>query len=118
MMKLAAPRIRVALEQPATDELLEIDLQTDNRDLVLWDATRARRNWPKGPDAPMLWMTFLAWAALHRTGEISEDFDAFNNRCVAIVPLDTAGDEVEPADATEDIFTDAAGLMSRAPDTG
>lgn len=122
-IKLAAPRIRVALEQPATDELLEIDLQTDNRDLVMWDATRNRRGWPKGQDAPMLWLTFLAWHALKRSGEAAEDFDSFNDRCVAIVPVDAEGTEIDPraagvAGESDPVFDDAAGLSSVAPDTG
>lgn len=65
-MKLAAPRVRVLLE--GADDTIVV--QTRNPDLVLWDRTRVKHRWPKFDEAPFLWLTFLSWAALRRTGQI------------------------------------------------
>ena len=50
----------------------DLTLQTNNADMVLWDLTRPKQRppWPASSDAPILWMTFLAWAAARRTGAI------------------------------------------------
>jgi hypothetical protein len=67
--KLASPRVSVLLEGHA-DPLV---VQTRNPDLCLWDRTRAKHKWPKLDEAPFVWLTFLAWAALRRTGGIPAD---------------------------------------------
>lgn len=48
-------------------------VQTNNRDLVLWDRTRIKHKWPRLDEAPNLWLTFISWAAARRTGAIPED---------------------------------------------
>jgi hypothetical protein len=67
--KLASPRIEVLLE--GRDEAVTV--QTRNPDLVLWDRTRAKHHWPKLDEAPFLWLTFLAWSAMRRAGDIPAD---------------------------------------------
>lgn len=62
---LETPRLRVKREGHE-----ELELQTINADLVLWDRTRFRHKWPGMQDAPFLWLTFLGWAAARRTGAI------------------------------------------------
>lgn len=64
--RLTSPRINVVRE--GEDDL---ELQTINADLVLWDRTRAKHKWPKFDEAPFLWLTFLSWAAARRTGVIN-----------------------------------------------
>lgn len=61
MAKMLSPRLRVLLGDK------EYDLQTDNRDMVRFDLMRAKKQWPTVTDAPLLWMTFLAWHALVRS---------------------------------------------------
>jgi hypothetical protein len=104
---LKSPRVVVALETPTPGEYLEYTVQTDNRDAVQWDFVRARKAWPQGKDAPLLWMTFLAWNALRRSGApVTDSFDTFANECVAVQPVDedgndlTAGSEVATVDPT------------------
>lgn len=65
--KLTNPRVVVI-----RDGLPDLELQTTNPDLVRWDLTRPKQRppWPAFNDAPVLWMTFLAWAAARRTGAI------------------------------------------------
>ena len=65
-VRLVAPRIRVIREGA---EPLEV--QADNRDLVRWEKTRVKHRWPKFDEAPFQWLTFLAWSAATRTGEIN-----------------------------------------------
>lgn len=99
MTALLAPRVRVLLEQDGPG-YLEYDVQTDNRDMTQWDAVRARRKWPKAMDAPSLWMTFLTWHALYRTGAgVDAEFDAFNARCVQTQMIDADGNPVRPGTA-------------------
>lgn len=67
-VKLTSPRIVVIRE--GFDDL---EIQTTNADLVLWDRTRVKHKWPKFDEAPFLWLTFLSWAAARRTGAIPTD---------------------------------------------
>lgn len=90
-MTLITPKVIVTLEQPGTDAYKEITVQTDNRDAVRWDMLRSRKKWPAGSDAPMLWMTVLAWSALKRSDEIDGEFEAFNDKCVQVRSADKDG---------------------------
>lgn len=70
-VKLTSPRVVVIREgQP------DLELQTTNADMILWDLTRPKQRppWPAFSDAPILWMTFLAWAAARRTGAIEPSY--------------------------------------------
>lgn len=53
-------------------------VQPANPDMVRFDLTAARNNWPSGEKAPFFWMTFLAWAVLKRTGLYPHDFEQFS----------------------------------------
>lgn len=68
-VRLTSPRVKVIREG---HEPLEI--QTDNRDLVLWDRTRVKHRWPKFDEAAFLWLTFLSWSAARRTGAIDSGY--------------------------------------------
>lgn len=97
MVQLISPRLRISIERPLDDAFDQYDVQTDNRDLIAWDATRPRRQWPAGTDAPVLWMTYLAWHALKRTGApVPESFDDFTEICVDVRPIDRDGSLIEP----------------------
>ena len=63
--RLASPRLRVI-----RDGQDPLEVQTDNRDMILWEKTRVRHKWPKFDEAPIIWMTFLGWAAARRTGAL------------------------------------------------
>jgi hypothetical protein len=97
-MNLSTPRVRVFLETPNPGEYLTIDVQTDNRDLIEWDARRAQKGWPKGTDAPSLWMTFLAWHAARRSGgPVAEKFEEFATACAQVLPIDRDGEPLTAA---------------------
>jgi hypothetical protein len=64
-VRLVAPRVRVV-----RDGQDDLEVQADNRDLILWDRTRIRHKWPKFDEAPFLWLTFLSWSAARRSGAI------------------------------------------------
>jgi hypothetical protein len=68
-VKLTSPLVSVIREGHET-----LEVQTDNRDLILWEKTRVKHRWPKFDEAPMTWLTFLAWAAARRTGAIAPDY--------------------------------------------
>jgi hypothetical protein len=65
--KLTAPRVIVY-----RDGLPDLEVQTNNADMIRWDLTRPKQRpaWPTMQEAPILWMTFVAWAAAQRTGAI------------------------------------------------
>jgi len=52
----------------------DLEVQTANPDLVLWDRTRVKHRWPKFDEAPFMWLTFLSWAAARRTGAIEASY--------------------------------------------
>lgn len=70
MPGLKTPRVKVVRE---SDPEKELEIQTTNADLVLWDRTRIKHKWPKFEDAPFLWMTFISWAAARRSGLITPE---------------------------------------------
>jgi hypothetical protein len=68
-VQLTSPRVSVIREG---HEPLEI--QTDNRDMILYEKTRVKHRWPKFDESPIMWLTFLSWAAARRTGAIPPDY--------------------------------------------
>ena len=88
-------RHTITVELAGRDEPLTV--VTANPDLVQWDETRARKGWPTMTDAPMLWMTFLAWHAARRLGHFTDGWDAFRDACLDI---DMEG-EPKPVDPTQ-----------------
>ena len=93
-VKLSTPRLRVVLGD-GTDR----EVQCTNADMVRFDLTRAKQRWPGAQDAPFLWLTFVAWAALRRTGEIEQTlgYEAFADSTLAIENLtdDESADDIE-----------------------
>lgn len=90
MARMLAPKLSVVL-----DDDTEYTIQTDNRDMVRFDLTRARQSWPSMQDAPMLWATVLAWSCLSREGKlpgrnVADELD----RIVGVEILDENGDPV------------------------
>lgn len=92
-VKLSSPRVLVLREG---HEPLEV--QTTNADMVRWDLTRPKQRppWPKFDEAPILWLTFLAWAAARRTGaiEMTHTWETWLEETLEVQPLeDPEGDE-------------------------
>jgi hypothetical protein len=68
-IRLQTPRVLVIRE--GYDDL---EIQTANPDMVLWDRTRYKHKWPPVAEAPMIWATFISWAAARRTGAIPPEY--------------------------------------------
>jgi hypothetical protein len=68
-VRLESPRVIITREGHE-----DLEVQTDNRDMIVWETTRARHKWPKFDEAPMMWLTFLAWSAARRTGAIDNGY--------------------------------------------
>lgn len=96
-MALISPRVNVHLEDGT-----EFTVQTDNRDAVQWDVIRARKDWPAGKDAPMLWLTVMAWHALKRTGQTTLNLEQFIASCVQVTSADKEPAEVDPTQSAAD----------------
>lgn len=90
-VKLTIPRLRVTLADGRV-----YDVQAINPDLLAWDRTAAKMHWPQGSVAPFLWLTFLAWKASVRSGELEPDttWESFSETlCVQVANVD---DDDEP----------------------
>jgi|SRR5262245_25442401 len=76
----------IALETPSLKVVLEdgraLTVQATNPDYIRWDRTAAKHGWPTLRQAPFMWMTFLAWSALRRTGQIADavTWEEFSDR--------------------------------------
>ena len=95
---LSAPLVRVVLADGGTYEV-----QCANPDLVRFDMTRGRMHWPAAQEAPMLWLTFIAWAASKREGLVYDDmtWEQFSEtQCVSIEALNVDTSAVGPASPT------------------
>lgn len=94
MAQMIAPRLRVLL-----DDDTEYEIQTDNRDLIRFDLTRGRKQWPTMQDAPMLWASFLAWSCLAREQKIpGVNVEAELDRLISVEVLDVDGQPVAVTD--------------------
>lgn len=94
--KLTSPRVVVMRDgQP------DLELQTNNADMIQWDFTRAKQKppWPSFQEAPMLWMTFLAWCAARRTGAIETTYtwDQWRHDVLEVAPQTDDDDSEEGA---------------------
>lgn len=86
---LVNPRLRVVLDD-GTDQ----EIQVTNPDLIRWDRTRAVKKWPSAQDAPIWWLTFIAWAALTRESTIAMKYEEFETRAVVVQNLQTRPEDV------------------------
>lgn len=90
MARMVSPRLLVTL-----DDGNEYDIQTDNRDMVRFDLLKGRKQWPSMQDAPLLWITVLAWSCLHREGKLPGDVEKALDQIVAVEALDEDGNPVD-----------------------
>lgn len=98
--KLTMPKLRVLVDESTGGDLTEYVVQTDNRDAVRFDVMRPRKSWPGSQEAPMLWMTILAWSAIKRSGATTATVEDYLEKIVQIEPIDEDGNAVDPT--TED----------------
>lgn len=89
-VRLSTPRVRVVREGQE-----DLELQTTNADLILWDKTRYKHKWPPVSEAPFVWLTFLSWAAARRTGAISDDlrYETWEEEVLEVAAIDVEDDE-------------------------
>lgn len=96
-VRLSTPRLRVILSDDS-----ERVVQCTNADLVRFDLTAAKHKWPNPQAAPFLWLTFIAWAGLKRTGGIPETltWEDFRDSTLDIDNLTDATGADDSADPT------------------
>ena len=61
-VRLSNPRIVVVMRDGAV-----FDITALNADLLAYERDAAKHKWPKGEDAPMGWLNYLAWHNLTKT---------------------------------------------------
>lgn len=75
-------RIEITVE---LDDTTKHELVIGNPSLVAWDRTRATRKWPTTEEAPILWMTFIAWHHMKARGLIKCEYPEFEEkRCLSV----------------------------------
>lgn len=96
----------------------KLEAEARNPDYIRWELTAARERWPlietdaagnATVRAPILMTTFLAWAALNRTGQYEGKWEDFrSNDCLGVESLEAA--EVDPTPPEPD-----TGSLSSSP---
>ena len=89
--KLRSPVVRVIMDDGA-----DWEVQTRNPDLLQWDWTSTRHRWGKADDMPMVWLTFIGWAASKREGLTGLTWDEFQKQAAEVTTVDPDGDAVDP----------------------
>lgn len=98
------PRIQVRMADGA-----EWVCQALNPDLLKYERNAAKHKWPSPGEAPVFWMTFLAWSAGQREGHLLKSvlWDEFSeDLCIEVRNPDTgaavtAVDPTRPAPGTD-----------------
>lgn len=49
----------------------EHDVQTDSPDLAFFDLERSRQKWPTIQEGPFIWLHYIAYSKLRRTGALT-----------------------------------------------
>jgi len=106
-LRLQSPRVIVRRE--GYDDL---EVQTANPDLILWDRTRVKHRWPKFDEAPFMWLTFLSWAAARRTGAIAIGY-TYERWEAEVLEVEDANEAAKRDAAGEPEEPDELGLPTR-----
>lgn len=100
MSKLTMPKVSVTL-----DDGTEHVVQTLTADAIEWDITRAKRKWPavdKTGSAAVLWLSFISWHALHRTGATEQTWEEFSSSVMDVSSVEETTLDPTRSDHTPD----------------
>lgn len=99
MAQMKFPRVLVTIEQADGTEA-EVTVQTDNRDAVRYDLMRVRKAWPVMHEAPILFMTVIAFLAIRRSDAtlLPDDAEKALDMIVDVTPVDADGNPVDDTD--------------------
>jgi len=92
-VRMIAPHLTVLMDDGAI-----YHVQANNFDMLLYERTARRKNWPGPQEAQIEWMTYLAWHALQREAQIPKEvtYDDFSARCMSIDPSPVDTDPSSP----------------------
>jgi hypothetical protein len=94
--RLATPKLEIWLDE---NDDAPVVVQAINADMVLGETTARKHGWGTFTEAPMKNQTFLAWAALKRTGQLRPPGQTYEEFEKAALSITLAGDS--PADPTQ-----------------
>lgn len=99
---LNTPRFRVVYLD-GSGQVTEVpDVQAVQADVVRFDLLRRKYNFPPISEAPMLWTSVVAWAALVREGaDIPAEWNEALPRLLDVTTLSKDGSELTPDDDPE-----------------
>lgn len=99
-VRLVAPRVLVI-----RDGVEPMEIQADNRDLLAWESTAARHKWPSFDKSPFRWLTFLAWSAARRSGDLetSVTFEQWTEQVRSVRDLSDSDNGVGPTQPDPEI---------------
>lgn len=91
---MAVKRLIVTVEME--DGTVHENVKTNLADQMLFAKTRQKHNWAGPTDDPMLWLNFMAYAALRRRGLFEGSWDEF---CNAAGGVEAVEEDVNPTTA-------------------
>ena len=92
-IKLDTPHVRVTYTDGE-----QVEVQTENPDMVFFDFERARRKWPSFQEAPFVWISYLAYSKIKRSGLLRDPNQTFENWVLTTVAIDNLNGDSESAD--------------------
>lgn len=94
---LNTPRFRIVYKDGAGREQLADDVQAIQADVIRYDLLRRKYAFPDIKDAPMLWVTVVAWSALVRLGhDVPGEWSEAMNRMIDVTTLTKSGEQLDP----------------------
>lgn len=97
---MSLPKMNLTVVLKDTEEPLEV--QAINPDLIRFETEQQKRGLRSSEDAPLTWMTFLAWAALTREGRYTKDWQEFKLTDCLQLDMPDADETVDPTQQRAD----------------
>lgn len=86
-----------------------IIVKTENPDMVFFDLERAKKGWPNGQDAPLLWVNYLAFSKLRRTA-VLERGTSFEDWLLSTSMIENVDETGEPSSEPVSVGPTSAGV--------
>jgi hypothetical protein len=103
--RIETPHIRIIYSDGRA-----VTAHAENPDMVFYDIERAKRKWPAGQDAPMLWINYLAYSKLRRSGEIDKAA-SFEDWLLTTAAIENIDDDGEPSKDVSTVGPTQLGLV-------
>lgn len=89
--RIPTPRLWVWLDEDSPPELV----QSTNVDMVEAERVARQHKWGSMSESPLLYLTFIAWSAMRRSGKLPDGmtFETFRSSTAAVQDADDDDDD-------------------------